>query len=140
MPIDTDTRALAILHEWVKTTGAEMNEARLRMTRIPKGADLILIKLLIAISESRKPRQNSPRYPVNAGLSLLELLTSALVAQITTDDQIRAVQHVPAQNQSATIVPVHADLNSICSGAMQPAVGRFSPRGAGNGESALAAE
>ena len=30
--------ALAILHEWVKTTGAEMNEARLRMTRIPKGA------------------------------------------------------------------------------------------------------
>ena len=45
MPIDTDTRALAILHEWVKTTGAEMNEARLRMTRIPKGADLILNKV-----------------------------------------------------------------------------------------------
>ena len=28
--IDRDPRALAILHEWVKTTGAEMNEARLR--------------------------------------------------------------------------------------------------------------
>jgi len=41
VPIDTDPRALAILHEWVKTTGAEMNEARLRLTRIPKGADLI---------------------------------------------------------------------------------------------------
>jgi molybdopterin-biosynthesis enzyme MoeA-like protein len=41
VPIDTDPRALAILHEWVSTTGAEMNEARLRMTRIPKGADLI---------------------------------------------------------------------------------------------------
>jgi molybdopterin-biosynthesis enzyme MoeA-like protein len=41
VPIDTDPRALAILHEWGKTTGAEMNEARLRMTRIPKGADLI---------------------------------------------------------------------------------------------------
>ncbi len=40
--IDTNPRALAILHEWVKTTGAEMSEARLRMTRIPKGADLIL--------------------------------------------------------------------------------------------------
>ena len=39
VPIDTDPRALAILHEWVKTTGAEMNEARLRMTRIPKGAE-----------------------------------------------------------------------------------------------------
>jgi molybdenum cofactor synthesis domain-containing protein len=43
--IDVDPRALAILHEWVKTTGAEMNEARLRMTRIPKGADLILNKV-----------------------------------------------------------------------------------------------
>jgi molybdopterin-biosynthesis enzyme MoeA-like protein len=27
VPIDRDPRALAILHEWVKTTGAEMNEA-----------------------------------------------------------------------------------------------------------------
>jgi molybdenum cofactor synthesis domain-containing protein len=35
-PIDSDLRALAILHEWVKTNGAEMNESRLRMTRIPK--------------------------------------------------------------------------------------------------------
>jgi molybdopterin-biosynthesis enzyme MoeA-like protein len=45
VPIDIDPRALAILHEWVKTTGAEINEARLRMTRIPKGADLILNKV-----------------------------------------------------------------------------------------------
>src|SRR6516225_4694941 len=42
VPIDSDLRALAILQ--VKTTGAEMNEARLRMTRIPKGAELILNK------------------------------------------------------------------------------------------------
>jgi hypothetical protein len=27
--------ALAILHEWLKATGAEMSEARMRMTRIP---------------------------------------------------------------------------------------------------------
>jgi molybdopterin-biosynthesis enzyme MoeA-like protein len=45
VPIDIDPRALAILHEWLKTTGAEMNEARLRMTRIPKGAELILNKV-----------------------------------------------------------------------------------------------
>jgi molybdopterin-biosynthesis enzyme MoeA-like protein len=45
VPIDRDPRALAILHEWVKTTGAKMNEARLRMTRIPKGVDLILNKV-----------------------------------------------------------------------------------------------
>jgi hypothetical protein len=42
--IDSDPSALAILHEWMKTTGAQMNEARLRMTRIPKCADLILNK------------------------------------------------------------------------------------------------
>ena len=45
VPIDSDSRALTILYEWAKTTGAEMNEARLRMTRIPKGADLILNKV-----------------------------------------------------------------------------------------------
>ena len=49
VPIDRDPRALAILHEWVKTTGAEMNEARLRMTRIPKGADLILNKVSLDV-------------------------------------------------------------------------------------------
>src|SRR5262249_41988344 len=42
--IDVDPRALAILHERLRATGAEMNEARLRMTRIPKGADLVLNK------------------------------------------------------------------------------------------------
>src|SRR5436189_2268246 len=45
VPIDTDSRALAILHEGLKATGAEMTEARLRMTRIPKGADLVLNKV-----------------------------------------------------------------------------------------------
>jgi molybdenum cofactor synthesis domain-containing protein len=43
--IDSDPRALAILREWLKMTGAEMNEARLRMTRIPKGAELVLNKV-----------------------------------------------------------------------------------------------
>src|SRR2546425_10395733 len=40
-PIDVDPRALAILHERLRATGAGMNEARLRMTRIPQGADLV---------------------------------------------------------------------------------------------------
>src|SRR5262245_19088243 len=44
-PIDADPRALAILHDWAKATGAEMNEARLRMTRIPQGAELVLNKV-----------------------------------------------------------------------------------------------
>jgi molybdenum cofactor synthesis domain-containing protein len=41
VPIDVDPRALAIMQERLAATGAEMNEARLRMTRIPKGADLV---------------------------------------------------------------------------------------------------
>jgi hypothetical protein len=43
--VDIDPRALAILHEWLKGTGAEMTEARLRMTRIPNGAEFILNKV-----------------------------------------------------------------------------------------------
>jgi molybdenum cofactor synthesis domain-containing protein len=43
--IDVDPRALAILQERLATTKIEMNDARLRMTRIPKGADLVLNKV-----------------------------------------------------------------------------------------------
>ena len=45
VPIDVDPRALAILEERLAATGAQMNEARLRMTRIPQGADLVLNKV-----------------------------------------------------------------------------------------------
>jgi molybdenum cofactor synthesis domain-containing protein len=45
VPIDVDPRAIAIMQERLAATGAEMNEARLRMTRIPKGADLVLNKV-----------------------------------------------------------------------------------------------
>jgi molybdenum cofactor synthesis domain-containing protein len=43
--IDVDPRALAIMQERLKATGTEMNEARMRMTRIPKGADLVVNKV-----------------------------------------------------------------------------------------------
>jgi len=43
--IDVDPRALAILQERLATTKIEMNDARLRMTRIPRGADLVLNKV-----------------------------------------------------------------------------------------------
>src|SRR5207253_6416402 len=45
VPIDVDPRALAILQERLATTKIEMNDARLRMTRIPNGADLVLNKV-----------------------------------------------------------------------------------------------
>ena len=39
--IDHDPRAVAILQERMAKVGTELNEARLRMARIPKGADLV---------------------------------------------------------------------------------------------------
>jgi molybdenum cofactor synthesis domain-containing protein len=43
--IDYDPRAVAILEERMAKAGNVMNEARMRMTRIPKGADLVLNKV-----------------------------------------------------------------------------------------------
>jgi molybdenum cofactor synthesis domain-containing protein len=40
-PIDYDPRAVAIMKERYAAMGTEMNEARMRMTRIPKGAELV---------------------------------------------------------------------------------------------------
>jgi molybdopterin-biosynthesis enzyme MoeA-like protein len=47
-PIDYDPRAIAILKERLAKTGAELNEARMRMTRIPAGAELVLNKVSAA--------------------------------------------------------------------------------------------
>lgn len=41
VPIDHDPRAVKIIEERIKQRGGELNEARLRMARIPQGADLI---------------------------------------------------------------------------------------------------
>jgi molybdenum cofactor synthesis domain-containing protein len=41
VPIDCDPRAVAIMKERYAAMGTEMNEARMRMTRIPKGAALV---------------------------------------------------------------------------------------------------
>jgi len=43
--IDHDPRAVAILKERMAKLGTEMNEARMRMARIPHGADLVLNKV-----------------------------------------------------------------------------------------------
>jgi molybdenum cofactor synthesis domain-containing protein len=48
VPIDHDPRAVAILKERLAQTGAELNEARMQMTRIPQGADLVLNKVSAA--------------------------------------------------------------------------------------------
>jgi len=48
LPIDYDPRAVDILRERLAVTGGEMNEARLRMTRMPRGAELVLNKISAA--------------------------------------------------------------------------------------------
>ena len=45
VPIDHDPRAVAILKERFTKLGTEMNEARMRMARIPHGADLVINKV-----------------------------------------------------------------------------------------------
>src|ERR1700732_2955613 len=45
VPIDHDPRAVAILKERFVKMGTEMNEARMRMARIPQGADLVSNKV-----------------------------------------------------------------------------------------------
>jgi hypothetical protein len=74
VPINTDPRALAILHEWVKATGAEMNKARLRLTRIPKGAARDAQKLAQAkreieemLERVRRAQSNSPEPSLSHG-------------------------------------------------------------------------
>jgi molybdenum cofactor synthesis domain-containing protein len=46
--IDYDERAVAIMRERFASIGTEMNEARMRMTRIPAGAELVLNKVSAA--------------------------------------------------------------------------------------------
>jgi molybdenum cofactor synthesis domain-containing protein len=48
LPIDYDPRAVEILRARLAVTGGEMNEARMRMTRLPKGAELVLNKISAA--------------------------------------------------------------------------------------------
>lgn len=48
VPINYDPRAVAIMKERLAQTGAELNEARMRMTRIPAGAELITNKISAA--------------------------------------------------------------------------------------------
>jgi molybdenum cofactor synthesis domain-containing protein len=48
VPIGYDPRAVEIMSERIKQTGGTMNEARMRMTRVPQGAELVLNKISAA--------------------------------------------------------------------------------------------
>jgi molybdenum cofactor synthesis domain-containing protein len=48
VPISNDPRAVKLLTDRLAQTGSEMNEARMRMTRIPQGAELVHNKVSAA--------------------------------------------------------------------------------------------
>src|SRR5580693_2393579 len=48
VPIDYDPRAVEIMRTRIAETGGVMNEARMRMTRTPAGAELVLNKVSAA--------------------------------------------------------------------------------------------
>ncbi len=48
VPIDYDPRAMALLRERFTQTGSTVNEARMRMARIPAGAELVVNKVSAA--------------------------------------------------------------------------------------------
>src|ERR1700719_938963 len=48
VPIDYHTQAVEILRERLAQTGGVMNEARMRMTRVPAGGELVLNKISAA--------------------------------------------------------------------------------------------
>jgi molybdenum cofactor synthesis domain-containing protein len=48
VPIDVDPRAVALMKDRYAAMGTEMNEARLRMARVPAGADLVQNKISAA--------------------------------------------------------------------------------------------
>jgi molybdenum cofactor synthesis domain-containing protein len=79
VPIDVDPRALAIMQERLAATGGEMNEARLRMTRIPKGADLVPNKI------SGAPGIWIENVIVMAGVpSIMQAMLDEVVAKLKT--------------------------------------------------------
>ena len=71
VPIDVDPRAVKIMTERFAARGVEMNEARLRMARIPAGADLVENKQSGAPGLSRpgQSRNRGPLPPCRRGKS-----------------------------------------------------------------------
>jgi molybdenum cofactor synthesis domain-containing protein len=81
--IDHDPRAVAILTERLAQTGAGMNEARMRMTRIPAGADLVHNKV------SAAPGFWLGNVIVMAGVpSIMQVMLDEVAPKLTTNVRI----------------------------------------------------
>ncbi len=89
--IDVDPRAVAIMKPAYEKRGIELNAARLRMARIPAGADLITNSVSVA------PGFRIGNVVVMAGVpAIMESMLLAATADIETGVKIRSVSIVVA--------------------------------------------
>ena len=83
VPIDYDPRAVAIMKERYAAMGTEMNEARMRMTRMPKGAELVPNKV------SAAPGFSIGNVIVMAGVpSIMQAMLDAVAPRLKTGAKI----------------------------------------------------
>src|SRR6202048_3934100 len=83
VPIDYDPRVVAMLKERYATMGTEMNEARMRMTRIPDGAELVPNKV------SAAPGFRIGNVIVMAGVpSIMQAMLDAVAPKLRTGIKI----------------------------------------------------
>ena len=104
VPIDFDPRAVAILAE--RYGKADLNEARMRMARIPAGADLILNPI------SKAPGFSIGNVHVMAGVpSIMQAMLDGLAARLPTGRKMLS-RSVPAGMGEGRIAKPLADLQS----------------------------
>jgi molybdenum cofactor synthesis domain-containing protein len=86
VPIDHDPRAVAILKERLGARGIEINEARMRMARVPKGAELVDNKV------SGAPGFKMGNVIVMAGVpSIMQVMLDAAAPLLTTGVKMESV-------------------------------------------------
>jgi molybdenum cofactor synthesis domain-containing protein len=86
VPIDHDPRAVAIITERLGARGIEINEARLRMARIPKGAELVANKV------SGAPGFKMENVIVMAGVpSIMQVMLDAATPLLKTGVKIHSI-------------------------------------------------
>jgi molybdenum cofactor synthesis domain-containing protein len=86
VPIDHDPRAVEIIAKRAKERGLELNESRLRMARIPKGADLVENKV------SGAPGFRIGNVIVMAGVpSIMQAMLDAVAPTLKTGARMESV-------------------------------------------------
>jgi molybdenum cofactor synthesis domain-containing protein len=97
VPIDHDPRAVEILTRHFAERGIELNEARLRMARIPAGADLIENKV------SKAPGFRIENVHVMAGVpSIMQAMMDAIAPTLRTGTKLLS-ETVPTRVPEGTV-------------------------------------